>query len=123
MSTWTLILLAFEDMLKRKYAKYRARKMVLMLNEEQRLEMRQKVAAYDIFHNNKPWGCSRKFIADYLELDTNPGKDKYLAGMQKVFQKFGDTEILFADYVNKVNKKTKAQKRALVVTGNYLGDS
>jgi len=110
------VLASFEDLLKRKYAKYRARKMVLMLNEDQRLEMRQKVAAYDIFHNNKPWGCSRKFDADYLELDTNPGKDKYLAGMQKVFQKFGDTEILFADYVNKVNKKTKAQKRALVVT-------
>jgi len=106
----------FEDILKRVYAKYRAVKMVKSLSADQQQEMRQKVSAYNIFYGKKPWDCARKYTADYLEGDSNPGKEKYLAGMTNLLAKFGDTEVLFSDYVNKVNRKGKSQKRAITVT-------
>lgn len=51
-----------------------------------------------------------------MEKDTNPNKDKYIAAMQILFSTYGDTEITFADYVNKINPKGKSQKRGIVVT-------
>ena len=45
----------FSDSLKKVYAKWRARKMVLSLTVDQRAEMLQKVHALDIFRGKKPW--------------------------------------------------------------------
>ncbi len=41
---------------------------------------------------------TRKYESDYLEMNSNPGKDKYIAGMKRLFAKYGDTRVLFADY-------------------------
>jgi hypothetical protein len=103
--------LAFSDVLKRVYTIWRAKKMVKSLNKEQQAEMRQKVHALDIFKGKKPWeyvffnirrfilnSCARRHEADYLEMDSNPLKDKYLAGVQNLFQTYGETHIIFSDY-------------------------
>eukprot|EP01119_Soliformovum_irregulare_P017879 TRINITY_DN5376_c0_g2_i2.p1 TRINITY_DN5376_c0_g2~~TRINITY_DN5376_c0_g2_i2.p1 ORF type:complete len:1039 (+),score=347.18 TRINITY_DN5376_c0_g2_i2:84-3200(+) len=101
---------------KRVYAKWRAHVMVKSLSADEQIEMRQKVTALTLFSGNKPWNCARRYTSDYLMVDSNPNKDKFIEGMQKVFATYGDTEVLFADYANKVNKKGKSQKRAVVVT-------
>jgi len=82
--------------------------------------MRQKVVAYDIFHKKKPWQLERKFDADYLELETNPLRNKYIEKTKYLFQTYGDSEILFADYVKKVNRYGKAQKMCIVVTDRNI---
>jgi hypothetical protein len=64
------------------------------------------------FENSIP----RAFEADYLEKDSNPHKLKYLNAMKKLFSTFGDEQIMFADYVNKINPRGKTQKRAIIVT-------
>lgn len=64
--------------------------------------------------------CARRYEADYLQKDSNPGKAKYIAGMQALFSTYGDSQVLFADYVMKVNSKNKAQKRAIVVTEKHI---
>jgi len=94
--------------------------MVSSLKQDEQEEMRQKILAYDIFSGNKPWGCSRRYEADYLEMDSNPGKEKYIQGMKNLFSKYGDSSILFSDEVNKINSKSKAQKRAIVVTESHI---
>jgi len=104
------------ELLHRVHACWRAMKMITALTPEQQAHMRQKVLAYDIFKGKKPWAYARHFDADYLEKDTNPSKDKYLAQMQLLFNTYGDQTVMFADYVNKVNKVGKSQKRGLVVT-------
>ncbi|EFA77144.1 myosin IE [Heterostelium album PN500] len=94
---------------------WRAEKMVMKLGAGAPA-MRQKVLALDIFRGNKPWKCGRIFDADYLEKPTNPFQPKYVAAMQNLFSTYGDTEVLFADYVIKVNPKGVPQKRGIVVT-------
>lgn len=103
-------------MLHRVHANWRARKMITALTPEQQAHMRQKVLSYDIFKGKKPWNIPRHYDADYLEKDTNPFKDKYLVGMQNLFATYGDTQVMFADYSNKINNKGKSQKRGIVVT-------
>jgi len=90
--------------------------MITALTAEQQAFMRQKVLAYTIFKGKKPWAVSRMFDADYLELDTNPHKAKYIEAMQRLFSTYGDTAVMFADYTNKVNKNGKSQRRGIVVT-------
>eukprot|EP01133_Synstelium_polycarpum_P014572 gene14572-17226_t len=94
---------------------WRAERMVLALGAGAPA-MRQKVLALDLFKGRKPWNCSRLFDADYLEKQTNPNQAKYVIAMQNLFQTYGDTEVLFADYVIKVNPKGVPQKRGIVVT-------
>ena len=73
---------------------------------DQEPEMRQKVKAYEIFKGNKPWEydfvalavftrprLSRRYMADYLEADSNPLRDGYVAAMQILFAKFGLPEL------------------------------
>jgi myosin-1 len=103
-------------LLKRVHLCWWAKMKITALTAEQQAYMRQKVLAYDIFGGKKPWAVSRKFDADYLEKDSNPHKEAYTLGMQNLFATYGDTEVLFADYVNKVNKVGKSQKRGIVVT-------
>ncbi|GAM19588.1 hypothetical protein SAMD00019534_027630 [Acytostelium subglobosum LB1] len=103
------------ELLHKVHNTWRAEKMVLSLGGGAPA-MRQKVLALDLFRGNKPWSCSRVFDADYLEKTTNPYQAKYVAAMQSLFQTYGDTEVLFADYVIKVNPKGTPQKRGIVVT-------
>jgi len=103
-------------LVKKIWANWRANKIVKALTPDQQEEMRQKIVAYDIFRSRKPWNFQRRYQADYLQMDTNPLKEKYLQGMQKLFATFGDTQVLFADYVDKVNSKAKVDRRAIVVT-------
>eukprot|EP00013_Stygamoeba_regulata_P029147 CAMPEP_0177657900 /NCGR_PEP_ID=MMETSP0447-20121125/16485_1 /TAXON_ID=0 /ORGANISM="Stygamoeba regulata, Strain BSH-02190019" /LENGTH=1046 /DNA_ID=CAMNT_0019162393 /DNA_START=15 /DNA_END=3155 /DNA_ORIENTATION=- len=105
-----------ESVLQHMQKKWRAGMLISTLGPEAEADMRQKCAAYDIFQNNKVWQLSRHYLADYLELDTNPHKDKYIRQCQALFSKYGDTQILFADYVEKVNRYWKAQKFGIVVT-------
>jgi len=72
------------------------------------------------FLEKKPWGFSRPYMADYLEMESNPLKQKYIAGMQKLFNTYGETEVLFSEYAIKVNRKGKSQRRAIVVTGKTI---
>jgi len=95
---------------------WRARKMILKLSEEDQAHMRQKIMAYNIFHGKKPWAFGPRFEADYLEKPSNPTQKEYQKGMASLFAKYGDQQVLFADYVNKVNPVGKVQKRGLVVT-------
>jgi len=83
-------------------------------------EMRQKCKVYDIFHGKKPWDLQRKYDADYLELDSNPNKAKYIEKTRTLFQTYGDTTILFADYILKLNRYGKAQKYCIVVTDHNV---
>jgi len=94
--------------------------MVKSLTKEEQALMRQKIVAYDIFRGKKPWDVARRFEADYLQLESNVGRQKYLDGMQALFSRFGDSQVLFADYITKVNSKDKGQKRAIVVTDKYI---
>jgi hypothetical protein len=40
--------------------------------------------------------------------------------MQNLFSKYGDTQVLFADYVDKINSNHKPQRRAIVVTEKHI---
>jgi len=95
---------------------WRCRKMINQLTQEDQAHMRQKVMAYNIFHGKKPWAYGPRFEADYLDKPTNPTHSQYQKGMQSLFAKYGDQQVLFADFVNKVNRVGKVQKRGLVVT-------
>jgi myosin-1 len=104
------------ELLHKIHVNWRARMMITALSPQEQAFMRQKVLAYNIFKGNKPWAISRRFDADYLELNTNPYKEKYIQAMQVLFQTYGDTHIMFSDYSNKINRVGKSQKRGIVVT-------
>ncbi|PRP88238.1 myosin IE [Planoprotostelium fungivorum] len=107
-------------LVKKIWANWRARKMVLALTAEQQAEMRQKVLAYTIFSGKKPWDCSRRYQADYLESDKNPNSKKYIEAMAKLFATYEDTSVNFAEYGNKFNSKNKPDFRGIVVTDKNI---
>eukprot|EP01101_Sappina_pedata_P000405 TRINITY_DN1044_c0_g1_i1.p1 TRINITY_DN1044_c0_g1~~TRINITY_DN1044_c0_g1_i1.p1 ORF type:complete len:1010 (-),score=418.88 TRINITY_DN1044_c0_g1_i1:23-2779(-) len=98
---------------------WRANKLIKGLGNDAE-HRRQKVVAYNIFNTKKPWQLDRKFDADYLELESNPLRAKYIEKTKYLFQTYGDSEILFADYVKKVNRYGKAQKFCIVVTDRNI---
>lgn len=98
------------------HVNWRAKMMVNQLSPSDQAEMRQKVLAYTIFAGKKPWNCSRRFLADYLDTEENPNRAKYASFVKNDFQKYGDTEIYFSEYIDKVNSKDGSDKRAVVVS-------
>lgn len=78
--------------------------------------MRQKVLAYTLFEGKKPYNVGRRFDADYLEDPNNPYKDAYVKSMARLFAKFGDQSVEFADYADKVNRAGATQHRGIVIT-------
>lgn len=104
------------DWIVHRHKLYRANMMISALSEDERAAMRQKVLCFTIFQGKKPYNISRKFDADYLEAAANPHRDAYVKSTAKVFQKFGDQRIEFADYAHKVNRKGDVQHRGIVVS-------
>jgi len=99
---------------------WRAKLMVKSLGAEEPA-MRQKVVALDIFRNKKTWNCSRKYESDYLALPSNnPLHAKYTEAMTKIFKSHGDSHVLFADFIIKMNDKGKTEKRAILVTDKHM---
>jgi len=90
--------------------------MITSLTPAEQDEMKQKLQAMEIFKGAKPWLCSARYRADYLQMPSNLAQEKYIQGMQRLFATYGDTQVLFADCMNKVNRKGKSQKRAIIVT-------
>eukprot|EP01117_Protostelium_nocturnum_P009771 TRINITY_DN3491_c0_g1_i1.p1 TRINITY_DN3491_c0_g1~~TRINITY_DN3491_c0_g1_i1.p1 ORF type:complete len:1018 (+),score=236.89 TRINITY_DN3491_c0_g1_i1:251-3304(+) len=107
-------------LVKKIWANWRARKMVEALTPSDQAEMRQKVLAYTIFHGKKPWDCSRRYFADYLESDSNPNKARYIEAMEKFCATYEDNTVYFAEYANKINSKNKADFRGIVVTDKNI---
>jgi phosphoglycerol transferase MdoB-like AlkP superfamily enzyme len=87
-------------------------------------------------NKKKPWDPRRPFVADYLNEESNPKRANFLGikgflvfkicflillfifpdAVQSLFQKYGDSEILFADNVTKLNPYNKPQMRTIIVT-------
>lgn len=97
--------------IKRHFQLWRAAAMIKALGKDEEAHMRQKVLAYTLFKGNKPFNVTRRFDADYLEASTNPNQKAYIAAMQRLFQKFGDTRVEFADYADKINRGQSVQRR------------
>ena len=104
------------DWIVHRHRLWRANMLISRLSEDERAAMRQKVLCFTIFEGKKPYNVSRRFEADYLESDANPNKGAYIKSTQRVFQKFGDQRIEFADYADKVNRKGDVQHRGIVVS-------
>jgi myosin-1 len=87
-----------------------AMKVVLALSEEMRIEVRKKIAAYNLFHGKKHWEYSKRYEGNYLEKN-----GVYAAKFAKIKSKI-EGDILFCDVVQKVSRGGKAEVRGFVVT-------
>jgi len=87
-----------------------------ILTPEQRALVKQKIQAMALFHARKPWDPSRDYGADYMDVDSNPNRQRFVDAIHEMFQKFGDTAINFADDVIKVNRHGKSQHQVVIVT-------
>jgi len=98
---------------------WRAEQMVKSLGTEE-TPMRQKALALDIFRGKKPWNCARKWESNYLEKPTNPLHLKCGEAFRKIFTSYGDTNVLYADYIYKMNDKGKVEKRGVLITNLHM---
>jgi myosin-1 len=98
---------------------WRAEQMVKSLGPEEST-MRQKALALEIFRGNKPWNCSRRFESNYLEKPTNPLHQKCNEAFRKIFTSYGDTNVLYADYIFKLNDKGRTEKRGVLITNLHM---
>jgi len=87
-----------------------------ILTPSQRALIKQKIMAMALFSGRKPWDPARDYSADYMDVDGNPNKQRFVDAVQEMFQKFGDTAINFADDVIKVNRHGKSQHQVVIVT-------
>jgi len=106
-------------LLRKIHLNWKAKKMVLSLGPDEPL-MRQKALALDIFRGKKPWNCSRRWESNYLEKPTNPLHEKCNNAFRKIFTTYHDTNVLYADYIFKLNDKGKTEKRGVLVTNNHI---
>jgi len=105
-----------ERLVKNLWRTWRSRNIITKLSPDEQGEMRQKVLTRDLFSGKKQWDVPRRYEADYLEKPSNPHQKTYCEVSKELFAKFNDTNILFADYVDKINPNGKSQRRGLVVT-------
>eukprot|EP00163_Fabomonas_tropica_P005981 TRINITY_DN1561_c0_g2_i1.p1 TRINITY_DN1561_c0_g2~~TRINITY_DN1561_c0_g2_i1.p1 ORF type:complete len:300 (+),score=72.62 TRINITY_DN1561_c0_g2_i1:233-1132(+) len=108
------------ELIKQIHRNWWARKKITALSDADQALMRQKVQCMDLFSGKKPWNCARQFEADYLDKIENPVRDRYLAAMQSLCTAGGDSQILFADNVIKVNKRGKSQMITFVITNQHM---
>ena len=75
---------------------------------------REKVVAYDVFRDNKPWepGALWTTDHDYLSSDLNPTREEFKAA----FPAFESKKIYFSDLVDKMNPNGKMVERAIMLT-------
>eukprot|EP01125_Pyxidicula_operculata_P021063 TRINITY_DN7981_c0_g1_i1.p1 TRINITY_DN7981_c0_g1~~TRINITY_DN7981_c0_g1_i1.p1 ORF type:complete len:1056 (-),score=257.32 TRINITY_DN7981_c0_g1_i1:84-3071(-) len=104
------------DMMKTIHHHWWARKTVQSIDERDKPALDQKIMAYDLFHGKKSWRPDRPWDASYMERDSNTHLAAYQKMMEKNFQKYGDTDILFADFLERPDSKGKMQTRAVVIT-------
>eukprot|EP01126_Amoeba_proteus_P065590 TRINITY_DN935_c0_g1_i7.p1 TRINITY_DN935_c0_g1~~TRINITY_DN935_c0_g1_i7.p1 ORF type:complete len:716 (-),score=138.71 TRINITY_DN935_c0_g1_i7:110-2257(-) len=78
--------------------------------------VKQKVLAYEIFYDKKPWNPCREWQALYLEKPTNPHLAAYKKAMEMHFSSHGDQSVHFCDYGDKLNSSHKLERRGIVVT-------
>jgi len=107
------------NLLKKIHKNWKAEQMVKSLGPDEPV-MRQKALALEIFRGNKPWVCSRRFESNYLEKPTNPLHEKCQNAFRKIFTSYHDTNVLYADYIFKLNDKGKTEKRGVLVTNNHI---
>lgn len=98
---------------------WKAEQMVKSLGSEEPV-MRQKALALEIFRGKKPWICARRYESNYLEKPTNPLHEKCNNAFRKIFTSYHDTNVLYADYIFKLNDKGKTEKRGILVTNNHI---
>lgn len=114
-----LLRVAYEWIFNR-FSLWRSNCLINDLSESEKAHMRQKILAYNLFEGKKPYDISRRFDADYLESPNNPNKEVYIKSMERLFLKFGDQSIEFADYVEKVNRSGTVQRRGIVITNQNI---
>lgn len=82
--------------------------------------MRTKALALEIFRGHKQWNCARRFESNYLEKPSNPLHLKCPEAFGKIFKTHGDSNVIFADYINKINNKGKVEKRGILMTNLHI---
>jgi myosin I len=102
------------------HATWRAHTMLKRWNAKEQAYLRQKCLAFTVFRGKKPYQLQRHYEADYLSAQSNPHRTKYTQAVQVLFQKFGDTQILFADEVLKANRGGRTEARACIVTDQNI---
>jgi len=112
----TALLKAAHPLLMKMHRQYWGNMKLKILTPEQRALIKQKIQAMALFSVHKPWDPSRDFTADYMDVDTNPNKARFVQTVEEMFQKYGDTAINFADDVIKVNRHGKSQHQVVIVT-------
>lgn len=109
-----------KQLLEKLHCGYWSLRKVSSLSPENQEKMRQKVLAANIFSGKKPWNWKRDFIADYCNAEDNPQKTEYRQAVQHLFSEGGDKAILFSDCTAKINKRGKAQLRAVILTDKNI---
>lgn len=103
------------DLFTELHREYRYAKLLSALSPEDKARIRQKVLAFTLFEDKRPYDLLRKFEADYLESDAH-----YVKSMEKLFAKYNDQRVEFADYAIKINRAGDVQKRGIVVTDQNI---
>jgi len=99
------------------YLNWGAKKLAT-LSKDEKIAVRQKIVTYDLFKGQKAYDIARVFKANYLR----EGKDapNYDKAVQALFVGGGDTAIVFADDVIKVNRKGAMQHQCVIVTDKHI---
>lgn len=107
------------NLLRKVHLVWRADQMIKSLGPDEPV-MRQKALALEIFRGKKPWNCARRWESNYLEKENNPLHLKCGPAFRKIFTMFGDTNVLYADYIFKMNNKGKSEKRGVLITNLHM---
>lgn len=100
---------------------WRIHKMVSKLSASEMTEMRAKVAAYDVFHNQKPWDPSLRYtVTHYVEREADDARKAALTKNSTGLYGTGDSRIIFSTDVLKVHHTSVTDLRSLIVTDNHI---
>ncbi len=100
--------------LKRMEATWRCKRLLASIKGRE-VVYRDKVLAYDIFLDKKPWEPNAVWgDHSYLSSELNPSRPVFEAAFHKL--KDGDSKVYFSDLVDKMNPDGKMVERAILLT-------
>jgi len=113
--TPTSVLEHFSAYLQRVFRFWRSRTLLNRLSSEEQAKVHRLVLSSEIFGKDKPWRLIKNAAtANYLSAE--PGFDK----VDKLCKSGGDSEVLFADTIQKVSRGYKSHKRHAILTNKRL---
>jgi len=110
---------AFEILGRRLHQRWWTSKVLKKFTEEKKAEIQKKMPAYELLRGRRAhWGVGLPWVGNYLAKGED--REKFGPGVTALFEKYGDSKVVFSSRILLLNLKAKQEERAIVVSDKHI---